>query len=189
MDHQGVLYFLATCGGSKRWQNPADTGIVKVHGSGWLKGRIQEVANSYMHAKSDSWSQDAPGAWFSITLPPTLQIEMTHYSLRHGYGGGAQMRNWELLVSIDGETWTTVRRHVNDTSLSGGYGIHTWTLTPHAHSARSFKIVATGGNSIDGKQLACAGFEVYGRVVAQQCEGVLNPSHWLFSDSVTGRAD
>lgn len=52
----------------------------------------------------------------------------------------------------------------------------------HIGPARYFKIEATGGNDIGGKQLACSGFEVYGRIVSLRSEGILNPSHWLFAE-------
>jgi hypothetical protein len=87
-----------------------------------------QVVNTQQHARADSWSEDKPGAWFSVSLPPDTPIEPTHYSVRHGYGGGAQMRNWKLLASFDGMAWALARNHVNDESLKGGYAVHTWSL-------------------------------------------------------------
>lgn len=100
MDQRGIISFLATSGGTCTWTNPADSGVVKVDSSPWSKGRVQEVVNTLQHARADSWSEDKPGAWFSVSLPPDTPIEPTHYTVRHGYGGGAQMRNWKVMRPI-----------------------------------------------------------------------------------------
>lgn len=73
----------------------------------------------------------------------------------------------QLLVSLDGDSWRVARTHKNDKTLAnkGGYGVHTWALPSDIGAARFFKILVTGGNTIGGRQLACCGFEVYGRCV------------------------
>ena len=43
MDQKGLISFLATSGGTVSWQNPADTGVIKIDSSPWSKGRVQEV--------------------------------------------------------------------------------------------------------------------------------------------------
>lgn len=83
-------------GGMESWTNPADSGALRVRGSPWAKGRIEDVVISTPHTKSDSWSEDAPDAWVSIELPTGLLVDPCHYTIRHGYGGGAQLKNWQV---------------------------------------------------------------------------------------------
>lgn len=56
-------------------------------------------------------------AWFAIDLG--VWIIPTCYTIRHarGYGRSA-LRNWQLQVSKDGQNWTTLYNHVEDTSLN-----------------------------------------------------------------------
>jgi len=70
----------------------------------------------------------------------------------------------------------------NDTSLSGPYAVHTWEIPNIIEGARIFRIVMNGPNEINGKQLVCSGFELYGVIGSELTEGILNPSHWLFKD-------
>jgi hypothetical protein len=70
----------------------------------------------------------------------------------------------------------------NDSSLPGPYAVHTWEIPNIIEGARIFRIVMTGRNDMDGQQLACSGFEVYGVIGSELTEGILKPSHWLFKD-------
>ncbi|KAJ1488706.1 hypothetical protein T484DRAFT_1782509 [Baffinella frigidus] len=90
-----------------------------------------------------------------MSLPAGILLEVTRYTLRHGYSSGAHLRSWDLLVSLDGESWQVASRHVDDTSLVGGFGVHSFPVQAAGHPgpAKMFKIVMTGGNSIRGNQL------------------------------------
>jgi len=96
MDAQGLIYFLATAGGTDRWINPVESEIVKVTGTRWKLGQISDVVNTRPHIKTDSWSEPVEGAWFCVELPTGIALQPSHYSIRHGFGGGAQLRNWSL---------------------------------------------------------------------------------------------
>ena len=68
---------------------------------------IQKILFSYIYRK----------AWFAIDLG--VWLIPTCYTLRHarGYGRSA-LRNWQLQVSKDSQTWITLFNHVDDTSLN-----------------------------------------------------------------------
>mmetsp|Transcript_21599 Transcript_21599/g.51959 ORF Transcript_21599/g.51959 Transcript_21599/m.51959 type:complete len:91 (+) Transcript_21599:3-275(+) len=86
----------------------------------------------------------------------------------------------------EGDVWREAVRHTDDRALSGGYAVHTWRLPRGQAPANSFRIETTGGNAIDGMQLAVCGFEMYGTVMPcsrSMREGVLSPQHWFFSDN------
>jgi len=181
MDKCGLFYWLGSCGGTREWVNPAtDSSAVRVTGSSWTKGKLQDVLCVDPDKRVDSWSASVEGAWFQVELPEGIQLQPTHYCLRHGYSSGAHLRNWKFLVSADGESWTQASTHTADESLKGPYAVRTWQIPVHVEAARFFKVVTTGGNSINGTQLVCGGFELYGQVIRQQNEGILNPSHWFF---------
>lgn len=92
------------------------------------------------------------------------------------------MRNWDLLTSLDGERWTRAASHKKDESLKGPYAVHTWEISTHIDGARMFRVVMTGPNDINGGQLVCSGFDVYGAIGSEQTEGILAPNHWLFKE-------
>lgn len=51
----------------------------------------------------------------------------THYTLRHGGNYRADsLRTWDLQGSLDGNSWTILRRHTQDTSLVDKFATHTW---------------------------------------------------------------
>ena len=62
-------------------------------------------------------TNDDKRAWFAIDLG--VWIIPTCYTLRHarGYGRSA-LRNWHLQVSKDGQKWTTLFIHSDDSALN-----------------------------------------------------------------------
>ena len=156
LDCKGLLYYLGSGGGAHLWSNPADEGLVSVTGCKWnAPGRIEDVANCLPHVKQTCWSSDTEAAWVCVELPAGILLEVTRYTLRHGYSSGAHLRSWDLLVSLDGEAWQPAARHVDDHSLQGGFGVRSFPVASQGHPgpAKMFKIAMTGGNSIGGKQV------------------------------------
>lgn len=183
MDSRGLLYYLATAGRTESYVNPAERGLgLKVRGSAWSEGSHQDVVCCSPNLIKNSWSTETPlggrWAWFSVELPLGLCLQATHYTIRHGCFAGAALRNWQLQVSMDGENWTVAKEHSNDPSLGQRYAVHTFAIK--VDCARFFKVVMTGRNDIGGTQLSCNGFELYGRVITPQQEGILKPMHWFW---------
>ena len=96
----------------------------------------------------------------------TSRLVPDHYALRNDSRSSHALRNWELQASNDNQTWTTLRRHTNDTSLAEQpMSVAAWPLdaaTVGGRSFRHFRILQTGKNSNGHDHLMCAGIELYG---------------------------
>src|SRR3989338_6123083 len=63
-------------------------------------------------------------AWVQFELGGGRRFACNHYWIRHD-GSPNYLRSWSLLGSDDGVQWTTLSRHVDDTSIrSAGHLAH-----------------------------------------------------------------
>lgn len=129
-------------------------------------GQVHSIVNLI---PSEVWTQDIPASWCTIDFGSERRISPTHYTLRHG--GNFQndtLRNWNFQASIDGIQWTILKTHTQDTSLSGKFATHTWSLQLKENengekpSYRYFRILQVGRNSSNRNFLALSGVEFYG---------------------------
>jgi hypothetical protein len=75
------------------------------------------------------------------------------------------LRTWDFQGSVDGQTWTLLRRHVNDDSLNDLFATHSWSISPQntgGKAFRMFRILQTGHNSSNHNFLVLSGIELYG---------------------------
>jgi len=79
-DTNGLLYHLATVGGH-RWMNPAQQGMVELSSSS-LSWRSDALLSVVGRRPATFVTKSAPGAWIAVNLR-TVQLQLTHYSLRH----------------------------------------------------------------------------------------------------------
>jgi hypothetical protein len=64
------------------------------------------------------WSLGAPGAWFSIRLVDHV-LRPDYYLYRGDLGGGGNHpRTWTLEASANGRSWTPLREHRDDMSVT-----------------------------------------------------------------------
>ena len=77
------------------------------------------------------------------------------------------LRHWRLEGSEDGQQWTALRSHANDSALTGANGTASWAVEGAARAFRYLRVLQTGKNSNDQDYLCVNGLEVYG-VVEQQ---------------------
>lgn len=112
------------------------------------------------NAARPTWGADSCSA---CNHPPSVEDQqvLNKYSLRHGgHANEGPLRNWELQGSDDGETWVTLRVHVNDESLKGEYGVASWDVEPGA-AFRLFRVFDITAAPV---QLSVGGLELYGRL-------------------------
>lgn len=129
-DENGVIYFIGTNGKtSSEWVNPAQYGLVTVTSSDGRNlpyGRVEDILSRDTSALN-CHTNDDKRSWFSIDLG--LYLIPTCYTLRHarGYGRSA-LRNWYFQMSRDGNTWTTLYTHTDDSSLNDPGSTATWPI-------------------------------------------------------------
>jgi hypothetical protein len=91
-------------------------------------------------------------------------LRLTDYCLRHDHNGNNYaLRNWRLEGSNNGQTWTTLRNHANDTTLAAQpMSEANWPVENCGVCYRFFRIFQYGKNSDNYDYLMCAGIELYG---------------------------
>jgi hypothetical protein len=112
-------------------------------------------------------TQNSPRQWVCVDLGRDLRLELQQYTVSHWRGGpGNSLRNWELQGSDDGRTWTPLRKHSADSSLTARCSTVTFKVPrpapPQPKSFRMFRIFMTGPNSLNNDILVCSGLELYG---------------------------
>jgi hypothetical protein len=129
---KGIFHWIGTNGNRSEWQNPSARGV-KVGCSSLERGQPLDLIRKLDY--SELWTKDVPSSWFSVDLGSRKCIP-THYTLIHGGSFEADiLRNWYFQGSNDGENWTVLSRHHNDTSLHGKFATATFpvrgVLTPY----------------------------------------------------------
>ena len=189
----GVLYYLGTAAGTQEYSNPHSSGQVVAAASSGASGN--QVPEQFVqrpirvdNAPSSSWSnhtKDTVDSWMSLDLGHNRELLLTHYSMQHGSFKAHMYAciDWELQGSQDGQHWTLVKQHNNDTSLLAGATLApskgssanasarvAWQVQPAQHF-RYFRILQTGPNAsamfgqVAGSNRLCiSAIELYGEL-------------------------
>lgn len=161
-DQKGIIFWIATNRGREPWTNPHSAGRLRVTASSIEKGDPVKLVSK---KPSELWSGDVPASWFAIDLGPSRTLVPNYYTLRHGGNYKADsLRTWDLQGSSDGKTWIVLKRHTNDTSLSGPFATHSWPIPSVTEAYRHFRILQTGHNSSNHNFLVLSGVEFYGEL-------------------------
>ncbi|XP_069494583.1 E3 ubiquitin-protein ligase HECTD1 isoform X3 [Ambystoma mexicanum] len=169
-DDNGIIHWIGTNAKTAyEWVNPAAYGLVVVtssEGRNLPYGRLEDILSRDSSALN-CHTNDDKNAWFAIDLG--LWVLPSAYTLRHarGYGRSA-LRNWVFQVSKDGQSWSTLYTHVDDSSLNEPGSTATWPLDPpkdEKQGWRHIRIKQMGKNaSGQTHYLSLSGFELYGTV-------------------------
>ena len=153
-DTNGVLYHLATRGGTREYRNPHEAGEVVVS--------MSSVFDSYgpshfveHQAKNCACTQNQRNPWIAVDLGQGRSLRPSHYRLQRGY-----LCSWELQGSADGVQWHTIKRHKETPSHPAA-----WTLKGGGRAYRHFRILQTSKNSFRNHNLCCGGLELYGELI------------------------
>lgn len=166
-DTNGVLYHIATAGGTRAYQNPHDAGHV-VAARYPITGGDSTDAKFVQHEHQNqvyNYLNDDVGSWMSVDLGEDRSLQPNYYCLRSdGLGESHKPRNWRLEGSNNGQEWSCLKEHNGDTALrEEPMSTAAWPLNNVQDSFRHFRILLTGRNSTGCNYLMCAGIELYGR--------------------------
>lgn len=177
-DENGIIYWVGTNAKTAyEWVNPAAYGLVVVtssEGRNLPYGRLEDILSRDSSALN-CHTNDDKNAWFAVDLG--LWVVPSAYTLRHarGYGRSA-LRNWVFQVSKDGQNWTTLYTHVDDSSLNEPGSTATWPLDPSKEEKQGWRHIRIKqmGKNASGQThyLSLSGLELYGTVTAV-CEDQL----------------
>ena len=172
-DKKGVLYHIATEGGTSAWVNPHDAGRVVASASvsglsldfGGHNCSAAKFVSGPDEDPGDNYTGNICGSWFKVDLGSARALVVNHYALRHGdvddvYG----LRNWKLqgAATSDGP-WTTLRNHDNDSALeSKKHSVAAWAVEGAETAFRFFRVFQHGKNAEGDDHLMCGGIELYG---------------------------
>jgi len=149
-DTNGVVYYIGTAGGTKTFANPYPAGIAITesgHDTTWSStGTVdRNTATAWISPNP----MPAGGSWVVWDLRSFL-LRPTNYTIRgRGSYNYHHPRHWRFEASNDGITWTTLRTHTNDTTLTGSASAGMWTLTTDTHY-RLFRFLQTGNGTTSG---------------------------------------
>ena len=169
LDHNGVLYAIATHNHTQPWRNPAEAHLVSLSSSPLLEASAP-LSSVVGPDVVRCVTQPRQGSWIAIDLLDKSLL-LTAYTLRHYASWDTEaLRHWRLEGSVDGERWTLLREHVNDESLNSKGKAVTWMIDVNvpgcARAYRMFRVTQTGENSNKHHYLACSGWELYGQLYA-----------------------
>ena len=91
---------------------------------------------------------------------------MTSYSIKSyaGYQNWHNLKNWKIEVSNDGNEWTTIDEHKNDSTLNGDRVIGTFKIQQETQFYRFIRLHQTGQNWANNNYMVFYCIEFYGKL-------------------------
>ena len=165
-DTNGVLYHIATAGGTRPYTNPHTSGEVVATSSAkstWPHFTAARLVEHVHAAPVVSNATDSTAfGWMAVDLGEGRSLRPTHYCLRSGLNIN-RLRSWRLEGSNDGAFWSPLKTHADDTSLAETeMSVADWPIDGIEMFYRRFRVLQTGLSSSGKHFLSCAGIELYG---------------------------
>ena len=168
-DNRGVLYYLGTSAGTQPWRNPHTSGVVAASKSSEEGGSADLFVCNRFASEAYNHTNNTASSWMAVDLKDK-RVRPTGYVLsgdKHTVSFWRRfLRHWRLEGSVDGVTWTTLRAHSNDTSISLASPSAYWPIDYATGAFSRFRIRQTSKNSSGYDNLAASGFEIYGELFA-----------------------
>eukprot|EP01064_Diplonema_japonicum_P017962 TRINITY_DN2647_c0_g1_i1.p1 TRINITY_DN2647_c0_g1~~TRINITY_DN2647_c0_g1_i1.p1 ORF type:complete len:448 (+),score=107.92 TRINITY_DN2647_c0_g1_i1:30-1373(+) len=181
----GVISYIGTSDFTKEFKNPA-VGSVKLLvacSSFWGRSDPSAIVN---RKEEYFCTRDAPEQWITVDFLDKVVIPHSYsFASFHPMVAGYYPRDWVFEASLDGKTWSLLRKHENDTTLckSNKWGLWETQLAGtegkqdldidsdvFEHASRQFfryfRIRQTGQNSFGSHELQLTAIEIYGEVIA-----------------------
>eukprot|EP01084_Bolivina_argentea_P229742 387682_1 len=176
-DQNGIIYWIGTNKGTKRYNNPVFSNKIDVTCSTFHNDSDHtDVLIGRENAKC--FTGNSQNSWFMIDLKDT-KIIPTHYTLKYSPAPNVPTvgapRHWALKASNNSrndafQSWDLLMQHISDTKLDEMGGSYTWKIPPNyknKHKSYSkFEICQFNVNSNGSHVLALSGFELYGTILS-----------------------
>jgi hypothetical protein len=169
-DENGVIHWLATQGGSERWQNPHKLNRVVVSCSSppsrWTS--LPALVNRTFITHNFAAGGASSPAWWAVDLTAKHKLLCNYYSLQTD-GSANVISDWELQASNDKLTWTTLRVHENAraTFTQGGGKEFAWPVDldlQQGNGYRYFRLIVSGPSAQTSHKFSLSGIELYGHL-------------------------
>eukprot|EP01084_Bolivina_argentea_P139840 245946_1 len=161
-DTKGLLYYIGTKGKRQNYINPCDRGLVSCS-STTLMSDSRDIKNFAGRTSLRLVCKPQDDNYMYIDLKNGIKIKITGYSLRHYSSWDTEaLRHWDFQASNVGDSWTTLKSHRGDSSLTTKGQIVYFSITKTEKYYTQFRIIQRGYNSNNHKYLACSGIELYG---------------------------
>lgn len=163
-DACGAVYWIGSRGREVEYANAGKQGV-RVRASSVAE--TSKKPRALLNRKPARFiTQAEKRPWVEVDFRKT-RIQPSHYTLRHPKAfAGQALRTWKLLGSVDGKSWTVIRTHKDDKTLSkkGARGVWKLDADKFPEGFSKFRILMDGPNSSDTMELAVSEFEVYGNL-------------------------
>ena len=168
-DNRGIIYHLATTGGTQPWTNPHNAGVVVVTGTkGNVRGSLSDFVNN---AVGRLFVGGTPNVWLAVDLMGRKVVPsgymLSYYQGGNGGCGDHAPRTWNFEGSNDCTTWTLLKAHVNDQTFNETTWTAYWPVpaTSDNKGYSHFRVVLTGKDSSDRDFLLTSCIELYGELL------------------------
>jgi hypothetical protein len=160
---RGILYHLATAGGTAPWANPHPV-VVEVTTMAPLPAGFPSdlVGNA---TAANCFTANAEGAWMAVDLRTHHVIPTAYVLSGRRDHSNHHPRSWVLQGSRDGVEWTTLHTHTQDATINDDVRTGRWRLDqcPVSEFGWSrFRIALTGPDAFGTHHLVASGLELYG---------------------------
>jgi hypothetical protein len=176
-DENGVIWHIATKGGTRLYCNPHKSGdVVASRSSDGVFGG-GDVGNLVGNISEINTTANKQNSWMAVDLGARRSLVVNHLCLRFGWSSTGStihfIKNFELQGSNDGTNWDLIQRFENDNFNNKdpcpspkNFGKEQpwahWNITAPNESHRQFRILQFGPNWGEGHVLALSGIELYG---------------------------
>ena len=147
-DQGGALFHIATGGGQKEYQNPHESGEVRVSKSSAGAGKVQDVVASPSGPAGVCSTGGDIGEWIELDLGPGRRLIPDHYCLRNDnvFGTGKYaLRNWELQAARQGQVMPAPA--IAPVKVRVGRHVHCCKALPTKEDFRRFQRDAEHGRN------------------------------------------
>ena len=161
-DQNGLIWHLAAQTDQVRISTPLAKQFFDIGCSSWSTGNPYDILVGRRHQNIFSSNEDAPFFWVKLKQG---MLQLSGYTLRHGYDYDSILRTWQLWgVDVSGKEILLDERQDN-TALSGYDSSAHFTLSSPSVPITQIKLIRTGpssGSKSYHKRLALSGLELYG---------------------------
>ena len=172
----GILTRLGWASDGNLWINPATTNTIKINASS-INADSQPVTVLINSEPTHFFTQALSDQWISVDMEH-VHVRIRRYMLSVSPDGKGYPRNWNLQGSQDGQSWKTLKQHVNDKSLTDKKVTVSLTV-PNLKYWSHFRIKQTGNNSKNNLTLGLCQLDIWGEVYSNHSPYSVQPESYI----------